>query len=411
MPGMVVAQELKRMSLQQAYDLAQKNYPVIKQRDLVRKTADLSIENISKGFLPQVNINGQATWQSDVTTVKGSAIPGLNIQSPDKDQYKVTADVSQLLYDGGSLREEKLSRRLNADVEVQRVEVELHSLKERINQLYFGILYIDEQLKQVNLVSQDLATGIKTVEAQVNNGVAFKSNLNLLKAEELKNRQRAIELKASRKGLVETLGLFVAQPLAEDIVLVTPNAMAPTTAEIERPELKLFDRQIKMLDQQNNLIRSKLLPKANLFVQGGFGKPGLNMLDNELKFFYIGGVRLNWSLTGLYTQKREKELVKVNQQLVDVQKETFLLNANSQLKQQQSEIDKWQQLVATDNEIIQLRRSVTDAAKAQLENGVITANDYLREVDAEDQARQTKIAHQVQLLLAQVNYQTISGQQ
>jgi len=411
MPGMVVAQELKRMSLQQAYDLAQKNYPVIKQRDLVRKTADLSIENISKGFLPQVNINGQATWQSDVTTVKGSAIPGLNIQSPDKDQYKVTADVSQLLYDGGSLREEKLSRRLNADVEVQRVEVELHSLKERINQLYFGILYIDEQLKQVNLVSQDLATGIKTVEAQVNNGVAFKSNLNLLKAEELKNRQRAIELKASRKGLVETLGLFVAQPLAEDIVLVTPNAMAPTTAEIERPELKLFDRQIKMLDQQNNLIRSKLLPKASLFVQGGFGKPGLNMLDNELKFFYIGGVRLNWSLTGLYTQKREKELVKVNQQLVDVQKETFLLNTNSQLKQQQSEIDKWQQLVATDNEIIQLRRSVTDAAKAQLENGVITANDYLREVDAEDQARQTKIAHQVQLLLAQVNYQTISGQQ
>jgi len=411
LPGAVVAQELKKMSLQQAYDLAQKNYPVIKQRDLVRKTADLSVENISKGYLPQVNINGQATWQSDVTTIKGSAIPGINIQSPDKDQYKLTADVSQLLYDGGILREEKLSRRLNADVEVQRVEVELHSLKERINQLYFSILYIDEQIKQVSLVSQDLATGIKTVGAQVNNGVAFKSNLNLLKAEELKNRQRAIELKASRKGLVETLALFVAQPLAEDIILITPNAPAAIAPEIERPELKLFDRQIKMLDQQNNLIRSRLLPRASLFVQGGFGKPGLNMLDNELKFFYIGGLRLNWSLTGLYTQKREKELVKVNQQLVDVQKETFLLNTNSQLKQQQSEIDKWQQLVATDNEIIQLRRSVTDAAKAQLENGVITANDYLREVDAEDQARQTKITHQMQLLLAQVNYQTISGQQ
>lgn len=411
LPGTIVAQELKKITLQEAYDLAQKNYPVIKQIDLVRKTADLSIENISKGFLPQVNINGQATWQSDVTTIKGSAIPGLNIQAPDKDQYKLTADVSQLLYDGGSLREEKLSRRLNADVEEQRVDVELYSLKERINQLFFGILYIDEQLRQVGLVSQDLATGIKTVEAQVNNGVAFKSNLNLIKAEDLKNRQKAIELKASRKGFVETLELFVGKPLADDVILSTPNAMAAVTPVIDRPELKLFDRQTKMLDQQNNLIRSRLLPRASLFVQGGFGKPGLNMLDNELKFFYIGGLRLNWSLTGLYTQRRERELVKVNQQLVDVQKETFLLNTNSQLKQQQSEIDKWQQLIATDDEIIQLRHSVTDAAKAQLENGVITANDYLREVNAEDQARQTRIAHQVQLLLAQVNYQTISGQQ
>src|SRR5215510_2093490 len=137
LPGMVAAQELKKLDLQQAYDLAQKNYPVIKQKDLVRKSADLSVENISKGYLPQVNINGQATWQSDVTTVKGSAIPGLNIQSPDKDQYRVTADVNQLLYDGGTLREEKMSRRLNAAVEEQRVEVELYSLKERINQIYF----------------------------------------------------------------------------------------------------------------------------------------------------------------------------------------------------------------------------------------------------------------------------------
>jgi len=409
LPGVIMCQELKRLDLQQAYDLAQKNYPVIKQRDLVRKTAELTIENISKGYLPQLAINGQATFQSDVTTIKGSIIPGFNIQAPDKDQYKVTADVSQLLFDGGILREEKNTQRLNAAVEEQKVEIELHTLKDRINQLYFGILYLDEQNRQVDLVKQDIGIGLKTVEAQVNNGVAFKSNLNTLKAEALKTDQRTIELKASRIGLVETLGLFLGQSLDENIVLQNPVLGVPLAPTIDRPELKLYDAQTRMLDQQNSLIHSRLLPKTSLFVQGGVGKPGLNMLDNQFKFFYIGGLRLNWSLTGLYTQKKDKELVKVNQQMVDVQRETFLLNTNSQLKQQQSEISKLQQLIASDNEIILLRRSVTDAAKAQLENGVITANDYLREVNAEDQARQTRITHQLQLIQAQVNYQTISG--
>lgn len=408
-PGMVFSQELTKINLSQAYELAQKNYPAIKQRDLVRRTAELTIENISKGYFPQVVVNGQATFQSDVTTIKGSAIPGLNIQSPDKDQYKLTADVSQLIYDGGTLKEEKNTQRMNAAVEEQKVEVELHSLKDRINQLYFGILYIDEQRRQVDLVKQDIGIGIKTVEAQVNNGIAFKSNLNTLKAEGLKTDQRTIELKASRKGLVETLGLFVGQSLNENIVLDNPGVIASLPPTIDRPELKLYDAQTRMLDQQNNVIRSRLIPKTSLFVQGGVGKPGLNLLDNQLKFFYIGGLRLNWSLTGLYTQKKEKELVKVNQQMVDVQRETFLLNTNSELKQQQSEIDKLQLLITSDNEIIALRHSVTDAAKAQLENGVITANDYLREVNAEDQARQTRITHQLQLIQAQVNYQTISG--
>jgi len=410
-PGVALAQELKKLDLQQVYDLAQKNYPVIQQRDLIRKTADLSVDNLSKGYWPQVNIIGQATFQSDVTTIKGSILPGVNIQAPDKNQYKVTADVSQLLYDGGALKAEKVSREMSAAVEEQRVEVELYALKERINQLYFGILYIDEQTRQVELVRRDIATGIKTVEAQVNNGVAFKSNLNLLKAEALKTDQKVIELRASRKGFVETLELFVSQPLQEDIVLTYPNTIAAITPVVERPELKLYEAQTRMFEQQNSLIQSKLVPRTSLFVQGGIGKPGLNVLDNEPRFFYLGGIRLNWSLTAFYTQKKEKELVKVNQQLVDVQKQTFLLNTNSQLKQQQSEIDKLQQLIVSDDQIISLRHSVTDAARAQLENGVITANDYLREVNAEDQARQTRITHQVQLLQAQINYQTISGKQ
>lgn len=412
LPQWLWGQQLSKLNLDQAYELAQKNYPAIKQKDLVRQSADLNIENLSKGYLPQVSLNGQASYQSDVTSIKGSIIPGVNIQAPPKDQYKFTADLNQVIYDGGSISQQKALAHLTADVETQKVEVELYNLKERINQIYLGILFLDEQYRQAELVKQDLQVGIKTVEAQVNNGVAFRSNLQLLKAELLRNDQREIEIKSSRKGYVETLALFLNQPLSEKIQLEQPfNVVALPQQEVTRPELKMYDSQIMLYEQQSKLINSRNLPKASLFVQGGYGRPGLNMLDNAFDFFYMGGVRLNWSLSGLYTQKREKELVKVNQQMVNVQKETFLLNTNTQLKQQQSEIDKMEKLVATDKEIIELRLSVKQAAKAQLDNGVITANDYLREVNAEDQARQSMIMHQLQLLQAKINYQTISGKQ
>lgn len=404
----LAGQSLQKLSLAEACDLSQKNYPAVKQKDLVKQTTAISVENLQKGFLPQFSLSGQATYQSDVTRVPVS-LPGLSIESPSKDQYKLVADVSQLIYDGGMTKEQKALQQLNATVEDQKVEVELYKLRERINQLYLSILYLDEQLKQVDLVKADIQTGIKRVEAQVQNGVAFKSNLNMLKAELLKTEQRSIEVKTSKKGLVDALSLFIGQELDEYVQLEKPVSAAVAASEIVRPELKLYSGQQKLIGQQEKLITAKNLPKASLFVQGGYGRPGLNMLLNEFDFFYIGGIRFNWSLGGLYTKKKEKEQVNINKKMVEVQKETFLLNTNSLLRQQQAEIDKLQKLVTTDNEIISLRRSVTDAAKAQLENGVITANDFLKEVNAEDQARQTLITHQVQLLQAQINYQTILG--
>lgn len=404
----LAGQALQKLSLAEAYDLSQKNYPAVKQKDLVKRTVAISVENLQKGFLPQFSLSGQATYQSDVTKIPVS-LPGLSIESPSKDQYKLVADVSQLIYDGGMTKEQKALQQLNATVEDQKVEVELYKLRERINQLYLSILYLDEQLKQVDLVKADIQTGIKRVEAQVQNGVAFKSNLNMLKAELLKTEQRSIEVKASKKGLVDALSLFIGQELGESVQLEKPVSASVVTIEIVRPELKLYSEQQKFIGQQEKLITTKNLPKASLFAQGGYGRPGLNMLLNDFDFFYIGGIRLNWSLGGLYTKKKEKELVSINKKMVEVQKETFLLNTNSLLKQQQAEIDKLQKLVVSDNEIISLRKSVTDAAKAQLENGVITANDFLKEVNAEDQARQTLITHQVQLLQAQINYQTILG--
>jgi outer membrane protein TolC len=413
-PLFTAAQQPLRLELQQAYDLSQKNYPVIKQKDLVKQTAAINIDNLQKGFLPQVTISGQASYQSDVTKVPVS-LPGFSIEPASKDQYKLIADISQLVYDGGITKEQKVYQQLNAQVEEQKVEVELYKLKERINQVFLGVLYLDEQLKQAELVKTDINTGIKKVEAQVQNGVAFRSNLNMLKAELLKTEQRVIELNASRKGLLDVLGLFTGQPLDEKTILVKPASPAAENITgvnaITRPELKLYSVQSGLFNQQNKLITAKNLPKASLFAQGGYGRPALNQLKNEFDFFAIGGIRFSWSLGGLYTKKKERELTEVNKRIVDVQRETFLLNTNTQLKQQEAEISKLKQLAATDNEIIALRISVKDAAKAQLENGVITASDYLREINAEDQARQSLITHQLQLLQAQINYTTISGKQ
>jgi outer membrane protein TolC len=410
LPAMLRSQT-QSLTLQQAYDLAQQNYPLIKQRELIKLTSEYSVDNLGKGFFPQINLMGQATYQSAVTQVKLPA-PGIFIEPLSKDQYRIIGDVNQLIYDGGAIKQQKNIQELSGDVEEQRVEVELYKLKERINQIFLGVLFLDEQLKQVDLVKADLNNGVKRVEAQVNNGTAFKSNLNVLKAELLKADQRAIELKASRKGYIDVLSLFINQQLPEDFVLVKPNVQGPLlSGDIQRPELKLYTTQEKLLGDQFKLVGSRNKPKASLFLQAGYGRPGLNLFTNDFDFFYTSGIRLNWSIGGLYTQKDEKKIIELNQKSVEIQKEVFLLNTNTQLKQQQAEVLKWQKLVATDNDIIDLRIKVKEAARAQLENGVITANDYLREVNAEDQARQSLILHDLQLLQAQINYQTILGKQ
>jgi outer membrane protein TolC len=403
-PSLTNAQNL---TLDSAFKLARENYPVIKQKDLIRQTQDLNIENLNKGFYPQLTLNGQGSYQSEVTKVE-IPFPGMKINPLSKDQYKLTADLNQLLFDGGAIKEQKILQQLNATTEEEKVEVELYKLRDRVNQLYFGILLLDEQLVQVKLAKADLENGIKKSEAQVKNGIALRSALNTLKAESLKSDQHIIELSAAREGLVNSLSVFIGQQLPQNILLIQPSAPAPAN-EINRPELSLFTAQSSLIDHQRKLLKVKNLPKAAAFLQGGYGRPGLNMLKNEFDWFYITGLRLNWPLSGLYTYKNDKKLIDISKRTVELQKETFLLNTNTQLTQQQSEISKYEKLAATDIQIIELRKSIKEAALAQFENGVITSSDYVREVNAEDQARLALITHKLQLLLAQINYQTIKG--
>jgi outer membrane protein TolC len=401
------AQSVGNLTIDSCYAMAKRNYPLVKQYALIEKSKEYSIDNVNKSYLPQFNIAGQATYQSEVTKVPIS-IPNMSISELSKDQYKLYGEVSQPITDLFTVKDQKELVKANSEIEVQKIEVELYKLKERINNLYFGILLIDAQIQQTELLKKDIQTGIDKINTAIANGTALKSTADNLKAELLKANQRTIELKSNRKGYADMLSLFINQTINENTTLVKPNPQIISNA-INRPELKLYELQKKTFDVQSKLITAKNLPRFSLYFQGGLGRPALNMLSNDVKGYYIGGLRLNWSLTGFYTYNKEKKILALNQNALDIQKDVFLFNTNLNLQQQNSEVTKVQQLIETDNSIITLRESIKNTTKNQLENGTATTNDYLTAVNAQDQAQQNLLLHQIQLLMAQYNYQTTSG--
>ena len=397
--GFTNAQEM--LSLEQCYQLSRENYPLIKKQELIKKSEQYTIENALKGWLPQINIVGQASYQNEVTELPVK-LPNISVNPLSKDQYKVYADVSQNIFDGGNIKNQKIIAKAQSEIQSQQIEVELGKLKERINQIYFGILLADKQLSQLQLTKSDINKGIEKAEAQLKNGVIFRSNLDVLKAELVKNEQREIELKSVKQTYLQMLSFFVKRNLDENTNLQTPEKLLITETN-NRSELKLFDAQKTLIAAQKKLVNTKNTPKLGAFFQGGYGKPGFNMLKNEFDTFYMAGVRLNIPISGFYTKKNELQLLNNQSQDVEIQRENFLFNQNFTEIQQKNDLDKIQNLIDKDDELITLRKSIKNASLAQLENGVITTNDYLREVNAEEQAVLTKISHEIQYLLTQYN--------
>ena len=402
-----MAQQSNSLSLDNCLEMAKQNYPLIRQYTLIEKTKEYSIANAQKAYLPQFNVAGQATYQSAVTQIPIS-LPSVDIPTMSKDQYKLYGEVSQSITDLFTVKDQKEYINANSEIEVQKTEVELYKLRERINNLYFGIFLIDAQIKQTELLKKDIQSGIEKNNVAIANGVALKSTADNLKAELLKADQRTIELKATRKGYADMLALFIGNPIDENTVLEKPHRQMLTNT-INRPELKLFDLQKKSFDVQEKLITAKNLPRLSAFFQGGLGRPGLNMLDNDFQGYYIGGLRLSWNITGFYTYKNEKKMLANSQSMIDIQRETFLFNTNLTLKQQNADITKMQELIETDKSIVTLRESVKNTTQNQLTYGTATTNDYLIAVNAEDQAKQNLILHEIQLLMTEYNTQTTAG--
>jgi outer membrane protein TolC len=407
-PG--IQAQTRIITIEKCYELAKQNYPLIRSHDLIARTSNYSIENAGKSFLPQFSVSGFASYQSQTINfqdVVGGG-PGVLIPPLSKDQYKIQAEVNQTIYDGGQVKNQQDLIRVNEASQQQNLEVNLYALKDRINQLYFSILLMEEQKKQNDIKRDNFRNAADKALAAFQNGTALKSNVDELEAEIANTEMTDIGLEANRKAYSDMLSIFIGQPIDEHSVMIMPPVLLPDSV-IRRPELNLFDLEKNKYDVQERQLRSEYLPKLNAFVQAAYGRPTLNFVSNNFGGWWVGGIRLFWNLGSLYTLKNNKENLKINKEYLEINKETFIYNTSLSMTQQNGELMKYAALLQKDDAVISLRTAVAKAAKAQLENGVVTVHDYISKVNEEDQARQTKILHSVQLVQAQYQYKNTTG--
>jgi outer membrane protein TolC len=289
-------------TLQELEALSIKNYPLIKQAAILNQSANFNIENIKKALYPQLSINGQATYQSDVTSIN-IPIPGFKANPLSKDQYKAIAELQQTIYDGGLNKKMQAVASAGAKLEIIKNEVDLYKLKERVTQIYCTVLYTNEVVNQISLIQKDLENALFKIESLYKNGLVFKNNVLQIKAQILKNNQRLEEAIAAKRMVLDALEILANMPLASNAVFEIPKDVNfdINDLELSRPELLLFEAQNSSIQKQLGLVNAKTSPKLGAFVQGGYGRPGLNMLKNDFDWFSIGGVKLQWSLGSYYT--------------------------------------------------------------------------------------------------------------
>ncbi|MDP4265876.1 MAG: TolC family protein [Bacteroidota bacterium] len=405
----VYAQTEEKLTLEQCYKSAIDYSPLTNQKTLLKQSSEANIRALNAGYFPQAEINAQATYQSDVTKIPIS-IPKLNIPTLSKDQYKATLDFRQLIFDGTTISKQKQLQISSSDADQQKIELDIQKLKEQINTIYLNVLLIDENIKITNLLKEDINTNIDKMETMVKNGTALKKNLDVLQASLLNSDQILIELKSNRRGLIDMLSVLLGKTLDENIILNIPEVKytKPDLAS-NRPEFKLFDIQKNTLQNQSDLISTGNMPKVYFFATGGDGKPGLNFLEDEFKWYYIAGIKLTVPLSNWTSIKEQKQSIEIQKKIVDKQKENFSINNQVLIRQQIQEIEKYQMLLDKDKEIIAKRKEIKEAASVQLLNGVITSDDYLTELNEENQAMQSLKLHEMQLLQAKINYISLTG--
>ncbi|WP_225975183.1 TolC family protein [Anseongella ginsenosidimutans] len=400
------------LTLEECHALARENYPLIKKLDLISKSSTYSLANASRLYLPQLSISGQASYQSGTVNFSdalgGALPPGVSVPSLSKDQYKITAEVNQTLYDGGAISNRRAAIKAGDALEKQQVEVALHALNERVNQVYFSILLMEEQLRQNETRKADLESSAQKVAAALKYGTAFLSNLDEIKAEIINANMASIQFHSNRKAYLHMLGLLIDRELGDSTRLTMPAAAVPEPV-INRPELELYQLQKDLLEVEEKKLRTAYRPKLSAFFQGAYGRPTLNFIADDFSPWYITGARLTWNFGSLYTLKNDKRNLEIRRKTIDLEKETFLLNTHLSMRQENEEIRKYRELIAEDEKAIKLRASVRKAAEAQLENGVITTHDYINQLNAENLARQTLILHKIRLLQAQYNYRHTTG--
>ena len=400
LPAMAQAQ-----TIEECQRAAEQNYPLIRQYGLIEKATSLNVANIQKGWLPQVTASAQATLQTDVTAFPDKLQTvfqqtGITMDGLKKDQYRVGIDVQQTVYDAGNIKSQKEIARRQGELQSRQNEVTMYNVRKSVNEMYFSLLLVDEQIR----LNADLQTVLegneKKLAAMLKGGTASESDWQNVKAERLNVVQKMTGLQSQRTALARMLSIFCG---IEVNGLVKPEMPENMNASINlRPELKALDAQLRLTDAQERALDAAMMPRLGVFAQGYYGYPGYNMFEDMMsrKFSWNGmiGARLTWNIGALYTRKNDKAKLQVQRETTEVNRERFLFDNNLEQIEQNENISRYRQMMTDDEEIISLRSSIRKAAESKLAHGIIDVNDLVREINSENKARVEQCIHEIEML-------------
>ncbi|MBN2616099.1 MAG: TolC family protein [Bacteroidales bacterium] len=404
------AQNLRPVSLNECLQKAVENYPDRKQLANNQKEFELNTQNLDANYLPSLNLNGQASYQSEVTHISLS-LPGVSIPSVSKDQYKINLNLEQLIWDGGATKAQKQLAQSNYKIADQQVQVSLYQLKNSVSVSYFQVLFLKENLKALYVMRDDLKARIKDARTAVDNGALLLSDLQTLQVSEKQAEQLITEKEADINATLAALSELTGIKLASAKQITAPDLSLNSNFPFDnqRPEYKLLEARQNKIEAMTKLTSVQRRPILKLFGQAGYGRPGYNMLNDKFSDYYIGGVQLYWKIWDWSKTKHEKQILTLQNNNLEASKETFTRNLQAEYRQQLIQIEKFKELIQSDKEIVTLQNQVMKTAENKFKNGTLTTTDYLIELNKKVKAVLNLEAHKTQLLFSQYQYLMAMG--
>lgn len=406
----------KRISIEKCQQWAMENYPAIKQHDLLDKAREYTLSNISRVYRPEFSLSGVALWQSErmkldlkmPKTVNVSmdlngpvsipvSIPEMSIPVSDQDRYNVSLMLKQALWTGGRVKAGKQVAESEIDMMHAGLDAQLYEIKDKVKELYFGLLTIEGKEKQLDCADEILDSLHVRAEAALKDGVIYETDLDVIEVERIKYRQLRLELEAKREACLGVLSMLIHRPLSKETELQVPEEVILESDKIERPELKYLDSKIDRLEADLKMQNAENMPKLGLFATGGYGKSGLNTFDKEFKPYFIGGIMLSWNFGKLNTLKNDRKLKRVQQESVRIEQESFIFNTKMEMLMQDAEIKKMRNLVKEDEKVLRLRESIRQASEVKYANGVYTISELISDVNYALIAQQEKLLREIEL--------------
>lgn len=404
--SLISLESFAQLTLERCHELARGQYPLIKQYDLINQSKQYTLANALLAYVPEVKFSFGANGFTDpISSSPKTEAMGMG----DMKNYLLNGSIqiNQLIYDGGAISAQRKLTKAQAEADKKQLDVRLYEINQRVNQLYFGILMIDEQSKQLKLLQNDLALSLNTVQSLMNGGLANQSDVDAVKVEQLRAAQQESSLRTSRKSYIQMLGLFIGKALGEKTTLEKPNPLPLSKPQgVQRPELSYFAAQQNLLDTQRKSLTARLLPQVSAFAMGMYHNKVLDMMEPAM---LAGGITLSWKISPFYTRKNDLRSIETKKSMINQERETFLFNIHLQNEKEQSVVEDLREKLKQDDEIIRLRENIHSVSVTKVKNGIQTINEMLRDVNAVNEARQQKSIHEIQLLEAMYQLKNINN--